>query len=69
MLALFKGELSYHEFMREMTYKEMMSLRDARVEQLTNERKSFEQDRQEAERKRIRDQLLSTESAINRSGN
>ena len=40
MLALFKGELSYHEFMREMPYKEMLALRDARVQQLLDEKKA-----------------------------
>jgi len=39
MLALFKGELRYHEFMREMTYSEMLALRDARVKQLLDEQK------------------------------
>lgn len=39
MLALFKGELRYHEFMREMTYSEMLALRDARVKQILDEQK------------------------------
>ena len=40
MLTLFKGELSYHEFMREMTYRDMLALRDARIEQLLEEREA-----------------------------
>lgn len=44
MLALFKGELTYHEFMREMSYNEMMALRDARVKQLVDEQKSIEKE-------------------------
>ena len=33
MLALFKGELSYNDIMRTMVYKDMIALRDARVNQ------------------------------------
>lgn len=61
MLALFKGELSYEDITRRMTYKHMMSLRDARVEQLMNEKKDLEKERQEAERMKIRNTLLNTD--------
>ena len=38
MLALFKGELSYNDIMRGMVYKDMIALRDARVDQILKER-------------------------------
>lgn len=38
MLALFKGELSYNDIMRTMVYKDMIALRDARVNQIMKER-------------------------------
>lgn len=38
MLALFKGELSYNDIMRNMVYKDMIALRDARVDQILKER-------------------------------
>ena len=38
MITLLKGELSYHDIMRGMTYKEMMTLRDLRVEQILEEK-------------------------------
>ena len=44
MLTLFKGELSYEEFTRKMTYKEMIALRDARVQQLIEEKKRNEEE-------------------------
>lgn len=58
MLALFRGELSYHEFMREMTYKEMMALRDARVEQLLEEKKRAEEEAEKRNRNDIRNNIL-----------
>lgn len=42
MLALFKGELSLEDMTRRMTYKEMISLRDARVNRLMKENKEAE---------------------------
>ena len=38
MLALFRGELSYNDIMRSMVYKDMIALRDARVDQILKER-------------------------------
>lgn len=38
MLALFKSELSYNDIMRTMVYKDMIALRDARVNQIMKER-------------------------------
>ena len=64
MLALFKGELSYNDITRNMVYKTMMSLRDARVEQLTNQRKEMEKEKEEAERAKIRNTLLSTDTSL-----
>ena len=64
MLALFKGELSYTDITRNMVYKTMMSLRDARVEQLTNQRKEMEKEKEEAERAKIRNTLLSTDTSL-----
>lgn len=58
MLALFKGELSYSEFMYNMTYKEMMALRDARIEQLLEEKKSTEKDLEEKTKENIRNNIL-----------
>lgn len=42
MLALFKGELSYNDIMRTMVYKDMIALRDARVNQIMKEREEQE---------------------------
>lgn len=42
MLALFKGELSYTDITRNMSFKEMMALRDARVKRLLDEKKEAE---------------------------
>ena len=50
MLTLFKGELSYNDFMYGMTYKDMLALRDARIKQILDEKK--EQDRLAEERAR-----------------
>ena len=59
MLALFKGELSYTEFMREMTYKEMRALRDIRVKQILDERKEAENAASDRERENIRNTIMS----------
>ena len=64
MLTLFKGELSYHEFMREMTYNEMMALRDARIKQLLDEKERMEKDRKDAESKKLRDKLLMIDNRL-----
>lgn len=64
MLTLFKGELSYEDITRKMTYRHMMSLRDVRVEQLINEKKDLEKERQEAERNKIRNTLLNTDLSV-----
>ena len=58
MLALFKGELSYHEFMREMTYKDMMSLRDERVQQLLEEQEAMKKSDEERRRDAIRNTIM-----------
>lgn len=58
MLTLFKGELSYNEFMRGMTYKEMLALRDARVEQILEERKASEKAAEERMRENTRNAIL-----------
>ena len=58
MLALFKGELSYHEITRGMTYKEMMSLRDARVNQLMRERQAAEKEAKIQQQEAIRNQIM-----------
>lgn len=42
MLALFKGELSYNDIMKTMVYKDMIALRDARVNQIMKEREEQE---------------------------
>ena len=64
MLALFKGELSYEDITRRMTYKHMISLRDARVEQLINEKKELEIEAERQEKEKIRNTLLNTDLNI-----
>ena len=58
MLTLFKGQLSYHEFMREMTYKDMIALRDARIDQLLEEQERAEKELKEKESANIKNQIL-----------
>ena len=58
MLTLFKGELSYHEFMREMTYRDMLALRDARIEQLLEEREASKREAEEMRRANARNAIL-----------
>lgn len=58
MLTLFKGELSYHEFMREMTYRDMLALRDARIEQLLEEREASKREAEEMRRENARNAIL-----------
>jgi len=58
MLALFKGELSYHEFMREMTYKDMLALRDARIKQILDEKKAQDKLAEERARESNRNAIL-----------
>ena len=58
MLALFKGELSYSEFMYNMTYKEMIALRDARVNQLLEEKKQSEKEMKQQQSNDIRNSIL-----------
>ena len=58
MLALFKGELRIHEFLREMPYKAMLALRDARVKQLLDEKKANEEARERQEREAARHRIL-----------
>lgn len=58
MLTLFKGELSYHEFTREMVYKDMLSLRDARVQQLLEEKERNEKEANILRKETIRNNIL-----------
>ena len=58
MIALFKGELSYHEIMREMTFKEIVALRDARIQQLLDEKKAADEARERQARESARNQIL-----------
>ena len=58
MIARFKGELSYHEIMREMTFKEMVALRDARIQQLLDEKKAADEARERQARESARNQIL-----------
>ena len=58
MLTLFKGELSYHEFTREMTYKEMIALRDARVDQLIEEKKRNDEEMKRQNSNNIRNTIM-----------
>ena len=58
MLTLFKGQLSYHEFMREMNYKDMIALRDARIDQLLEEQQRAEKELKERESADIQNRIL-----------
>ena len=58
MLTLFKGQLSYNEFMREMTYKDMIALRDARIDQLLEEQQRAEKELKERESADIQNRIL-----------
>lgn len=58
MLALFKGELSYNEFMREMTYKDMLALRDARIKQILDEKKQQDELAEKRSRENARKAIL-----------
>ena len=58
MLTLFKGELSYEEFMWKMPYKHMLSLRDARVEQIIAERKAADEEAERRAKENIRNNIL-----------
>lgn len=58
MLALFKGELSYNEFMWQMPYKEMLALRDVRVKQILEEREASEKAANERMRENAREMIL-----------
>ena len=62
MLMLFKGQLRYHEFMREMTYTEMMALRDARIKQLIEENKNNNTTTKNNEVEEIRQRLQAVNS-------
>ena len=58
MLRLFKGELSYHDITRGMTFKEAMALRDARVEQMKEDAKDRENALSAAQLENIREEIL-----------
>lgn len=58
MLTLFKDELSYNDIMYGMSYRSMMSLRDARVARLTKEKEELDREREKLESERIRRQIL-----------
>lgn len=58
MIALFKGELTYHEITREMPFKEMVALRDARIKQLLDEKKAADDARERQARENARNQIL-----------
>ena len=58
MLSLFKGELSYNEFMWQMPYKDMLALRDARVEQILADRKANEEEVKRRQSETIRNNIL-----------
>ena len=61
MLQLFRGELSYTDITRGMVYKDMISLRDVRVERLAKDRENSEKQRKDNDSQRIRETLLSTD--------
>lgn len=47
-----------HEFMREIPYKAMLALRDARIQQLLAERKANEEAQEKQKREMARNQIL-----------
>lgn len=58
MLYLFKGQLSYEEFTREIPYKHMIALKDARVAQLLEEKELQEKEDEKRKREMIRSSIL-----------
>ena len=60
MLALFKGELSYEDITRGMTYKELLALKDARIDKLKREAEEQRKMDQQREREMARNQILKT---------
>lgn len=58
MLALFKGELSYTEILWGMPYKDLIGLRDARLEQYEEERKEAEAEAKQVSSENIRNTIL-----------
>jgi hypothetical protein len=58
MLILFKGELSLTDITRRLTYKDMMSLRDARINHLLKERQAAEQEARMQQQEAIRNKIL-----------
>lgn len=46
---LFKGEISYEKLFEEMSYKELLSIRDARIKRLVKEREEQEKINKEME--------------------
>ena len=55
---MFKGELSYEEMTRGMVFKELVELRNTRVEQLLEEQKRQEDARREHEREAARNKIM-----------
>ena len=58
MLALFKGELSYEDITRKLTYKEMLALKDVRVEKLKAEVEEQKKMEEKRDREMARRQIM-----------
>lgn len=58
MLTLFDGKLRMEEFVYGMTYKDMMALRDARVDQILAEKAENERQDKMREREAARSAIL-----------
>lgn len=58
MLELYKGQLSYADLFKNLSYREALYLRDARVDRLKKEREEMERERKELEAKQRREAIL-----------
>ena len=58
MLYLFKGQLSYEDIMYKMTFKEMLTLRDARIESLKEEAEAMKKDQEARQLEQVRNEIL-----------
>lgn len=58
MLSLFKGELSLQDILYGLPYKLMLELRDARIQQLEDQKKEMERLAREEEGKKVRHSIM-----------
>lgn len=58
MLELFKGQLSYSDLFRGLTYREANYIRGVRIERLKKEREEIEKERKAMESRQRRESIL-----------